>query len=331
MTERRLLLLGLFLGIPALLAACTSSGSNPGLAGGGSTSVGTGGTSVVEPTGGAPSGPGAVPATSRAMRLSNSQWEATVQALLRLPTPLGLSSSFVADPSLGAFDTYGGQLLVDANRWQDYQSAAENLAKKLAHDAQLLAALAPEAADAATRKANFVRDFGLRAFRRPLTDADVARYSALFDNAASLIGSGDAFVDGVELTLRALLQSPNFLYRLETSTSVVGGRVPLSDYEIASRLSYGLTGSMPDDGLFTAAAAGKLRAAADVAAEAQRLIDSPDGRTTTLAFHAQLLHLAGYDQLQKAPATAPAFTAALVPALKQEALALVQNVIYEQD
>ncbi len=286
---------------------------------------------MLDPHGGAPSGPGTVPATSRAIRLSNSQWEATVQALFRLPAPLGLSSSFVADPSLGAFDTYGGQLLVDANRWQDYQTAAETLAKKLAHDAQLLAVVAPAAADAATRKANFVRDFGLRAFRRPLTDADVARYSALFDKAASVIGSGDAFVDGVELTLRAFLQSPNFLYRLETSANVVGGRVPLTDYEVASRLSYGLTGSMPDDGLFAAAAAGKLRGAADVAAEAQRLIGSPDGRTAALAFHAQLLHISGYDQIQKDSAKAPAFTAAVVPALKQEALAFVQNVIYEQD
>jgi Protein of unknown function (DUF1592)/Protein of unknown function (DUF1588)/Protein of unknown function (DUF1595)/Protein of unknown function (DUF1587)/Protein of unknown function (DUF1585) len=319
--------------LPLLVAACTSSVGSPGAASGGSAAAsgGGGGTTSVDPAAGAPSGPGALSATSRAMRLSNAQWEATIQDLFRLPAPLGLSSSFVADPSLGAFDTYGGQLLVDSNRWQDYQTAAETVAKQVAHDPQLLAGLAPAAADATTRKANFLRDFGLRAFRRPLTDADVARYSAVFDKGAPLIGSGDAFVDGVELTLRAFLQSPNFLYRLETSASVVGGRVPLNDYEIGARLSYGLTGTMPDDGLLGAAAAGKLHGAADVTTEAQRLVGLPSGQTAGLAFHAQLLHFSEYEQIQKDPLKAPAFTAELVPALKQEALAFIQNVVYEQD
>jgi len=278
-----------------------------------------------------PGAPGSLSATSRAMRLSNAQWEATIQDLFRLPAPLGLSSSFVADPGLGAFDTYGGQLLVDSNRWQDYETAAEAVAKQVAHDAALLTALAPAAADAATRKANFLRDFGLRVFRRPLTDADLARYSALFDQGAALIGSGDAFVDGIELTLRAFLQSPNFLYRLETSANVVAGRVPLSDYEIASRLSYGLTGSMPDDAVLAAAAAQKLHETPDVSAQAERLISLPSGQATALAFHAQLLHLSAYDQIQKNAASAPGFTAELVPALKQETLAFVQNVVYAQD
>ena len=314
-----------------LLAGCTSSVGSPGATSGPSAGSGGGGTTSLDPTAGAPNGPGAVPATSRAMRLSNSQWEVTIQDLLRLPAPLGLSRSFVADPGLGAFDTYGGQLLVDSNRWQDYETAAEAVAKQVANDAGLLAALAPAAADAARRKANFLRDFGLRAFRRPLTDADVERYSALFDKGASLIGSGDAFVDGVELALRAFLQSPNFLYRLETSANVVGGRVPLSDYEIASRLSYGLTGSMPDDAAFAAAAAQKLHDAADVSVQAERLVSLPSGQATALAFHAQLLHLSDYDQIQKNAANAPAFTAELVPALKQETLAFVQNVVYAQD
>ena len=86
------------------------------------------------------------------MRLSNAQWENTVQDLFRLPAPLGLSASFVADPLIGAFDTYGGVLVVDANRFQDYQTAAETVAQKVAHDPTILATLAPPAADTPTRQ-----------------------------------------------------------------------------------------------------------------------------------------------------------------------------------
>lgn len=320
------------------LLACNSvggGGAAPGGAGPGlgqaGPSAGSGGTTQPPATMGMPPAAGVLAPTSRAMRLSNAQWENTVQDLFRLPAPLGLSASFVADPLIGAFDTYGGVLVVDANRFQDYQTAAETVAQKVAHDPTILATLAPPVADTPTRKANFLRDFGLRAFRRPLSDADIARYSALFDKGASLLASGDDFVDGVELSVRAFMQSPNFLYRLETSSAVVNGAVPLNDYEVASRLSYGLTGTMPDDALFAAAAAKQLEKPADIATQAQRLVASTSGQATVGAFHSQLLHLSDDDQISKDPQQAPEFTAAVPPLLKQETLSFVNDVIYEQD
>jgi len=116
----------------------------------------------------------------------------------------------------------------------------------------------------------FYQSFGRRAFRRPLTDADNSRYLALFNKGATLLASGDVFVDGVEIVLRALLQSPHFLYRIEGSTAVVNGRIPLTDYEIASRLSFSLANTMPDDALLSAANAKRCRPATPVAAQAQR-------------------------------------------------------------
>jgi hypothetical protein len=265
------------------------------------------------------------------MRLSNVQWENTIQDLFRLSAPLGLSAAFVSDPAIGAFDTYGATLVVDSNRFTDYQTAAEAVAKKAAHDPQILAGVAPMAADPATRKTSFLTTFGRRAFRRPLSDADVARYGALFDQGAALIGSGDAFADGVELTLRAFLQSPYFLYRLETSANVASGRIALGDYEIAARMSYGLTSSMPDDALFSAAGAGQLQDRAALTTQAQRLIASTRGQTTALSFHAQLLNVSAYDQIMKDPTAAPAFTADVVAGLKQETLAFVNDVVFGQD
>jgi Protein of unknown function (DUF1587) len=131
---------------------------------------------------GAPGAPGAMggplgpiasaPGVStRFARLNHQQWENTVRDLLRLPTTAGLSSAFVAEPLRSSFDTNGGILTVSPDLWSDYQTAAENLAKKVARDASLLAGITPTSPlDAAGKARAFVESFGLRAFRRPLTD-----------------------------------------------------------------------------------------------------------------------------------------------------------------
>jgi hypothetical protein len=265
---------------------------------------------------------------SRMVRLNNQQWENTVQDLLHLPAPLGLSKAFVAAPLVTAFDTNGAVLTVDPNNRLDFQTAAEAVAKQVAHDPQLLAMVAPMAAD---RAGSFIKNFGQRVFRRPVTDADTARYKALFDKGAMLLASGDAFVDGVELVLRGMLQSPHFLYRVESSTAVVGGRIPLTDYEIASRLSYSLANTMPDDAMFSAAAAHKLQTRDAVVAEAQRLLSTPAGRATVSNFNYQLRRLRDYDQIAKDVAKAPAFATGIGGELKQEVLSFTDDVVFGQD
>ncbi len=272
-----------------------------------------------------------VPGTSRMVRLNTQQWENTVRDLLRLPAPLGLSKDFVSAPLVTDFDTNGGVLTVDSNNRTDFQTAAEAIAKKVAHDPALLALVAPAAADPAARAKGFIQSFGQRAFRRPLAAADTDRYVALFNKGAMLLASGDAFVDGVEVVLRALFQSPHFLYRIESSTAAVGGKIALGDYEIASRLSYGLANTMPDDALLSDAAAKKLQGRDAVVEHAKRLLASPAGQTTVSDFHYQLLRLRDFDQINKDQQKAPAFTPEVNADLKQEALAFVNNVIYGQD
>jgi hypothetical protein len=323
----------------SLTMACSgaiSSGSGSGAAppGGGPTNTsGSGGSSSLPPL---PADDVKGPiisnpvAGTRLVRLNNQQWENTVQDLLRLSAPLGLSQAFVAAPLISTFDTNGGVLTVDSNNRLDFQTAAEAVANKVAHDPQLLAMVAPMPTSG-DRATSFIQNFGQRVFRRPLTDADTARYKTLFDQGAMLLASGDAFVDGVELVLRALLQSPHFLYRVESSTAVVGGRIPLSDYEIASRLSYGLANTMPDDALFAAAAAHTLQTHDGVVQQAQRLINSPAGRATVSNFNYQLLHLRAFDQINKDVQKAPAFTPDIPSALKQEVLSFTDDVVFGQD
>jgi hypothetical protein len=319
--------------VPVLLAiSCTGQIGDPdkfgpggSTTGGGTTGGGTGTTGGNVPGGPLVSQPGA---TSRFARLNHQQWENSVRDALKLSAPVGLSSTFVAEPLRSTFDTNGAVLSVGPDLWQDYQTAAEVVAAKVVKDAALLARLTPTVADKATA---FVEDFGLRAFRRPLTDAEVARYVALFNKGPTLMGSGNAFADGVEITLRAMFQSPNFLYRTELGTQVISGKVPLSDYEVASKLSYALNNSMPDDTLLAAAAGKELATRDGVFAQATRLLALPGAEDAVSNFHDQLLRMRNFDTISKDTKTYPLFDAGVAADLKQEALSFVKSVIFDQD
>src|SRR6185295_9081140 len=96
--------------------------------------------------------------------------------------------------------------------------------------------------------------FATRAFRRPVADADAARYATLIDVARA---AGDGFEQGIAAALQAILLSPRFLFRIEAR--VPAGKVmPLDGYEVAARLSYFLWSSLPDQRLLDRAAAGQL-------------------------------------------------------------------------
>ncbi|HEY0710394.1 MAG TPA: DUF1592 domain-containing protein [Polyangia bacterium] len=265
--------------------------------------------------------------SSRFLRLNHTQWENTVRELLKLPSS-GVSERFITEPRRSAFDTNGGVLTVSQDLWTDYRGAAETLATKVSRDAKLLAAIAPAAqGDVAARGKAFIQSFGQRAFRRPLTDAEVTRYATLFAKGPMLVASMDAFADGVELVIGAMLQSPNFLYRIETSDKATNGKIALNDYEVASRLSYGLLNSMPDEALFAAAAAKKLSTRDGVLEQAKRLIATPGAQTTLVNFHDQLLRMGGYDSIKKEN---PLFPTGIGADIKQEALTFAKDVVFTQ-
>src|SRR5262249_42218588 len=103
----------------------------------------------------------------------------------------------------------------------------------------------------------FIRAFGSRAFRRPLTDSEVQRYVALFTTQAGKPArgaSGTAFLDGARVVVEAMLQSPKFLFRAEGAS---GGL--FRDSNSANRLAYVLWDTMPDRRLLDAANTGELR------------------------------------------------------------------------
>jgi hypothetical protein len=164
----------------------------------------------------------------------------------------------------------------------------------------------------------FVLEFGRRALRRPLSDAEADRFSAAFLPHAE---QASDFWVAVDSGLRAFLQHPEFLYRIEIGQPVPGfaGMFRLGDFEIATRLSYFLWGSTPPDWLLDAAEAGELTDPDQLRGAAETMLADPHALTRLSLFHAMWL---GYEQL---PAGGD-----LAVGMKQETNKLLERVVLEE-
>ena len=164
--------------------------------------------------------------------------------------------------------------------------------------------------------ASFVERFGRRALRRSLTDDEVEAYQALL----ALGVEANDFYMGVETALRAFLQDPSFLYRVETGIAVGDGLFKLRGVEVASRLSYLLWGSMPDDDLLDLAEGGQLDSPEGVRAAAEIMFADERARARVARFHAMWL---GYENLKH--------DAALAAAMQAETRALLDRVVFDDN
>jgi len=124
-----------------------------------------------------------------------------------------------------------------------------------------------------------------KAFRRPVEPAEVDRYMALYDRAAE---RGDPYEERVKLALKGVLVSKDFLFRME-DRKTKPGIYPLGQYEMATRLSYFLWSTMPDEELFRLAAAGRLQDPKVLAAQVDRMLDDPRSRGFVGTFTGQWL------------------------------------------
>ncbi|MFO7565301.1 MAG: DUF1592 domain-containing protein [Enhygromyxa sp.] len=275
--------------------------------------------------------------TTRFPRLSHLQWENTVRDLFYLGDHTGYSGLFIGDPTGGGkFDNDTAKLDVTSVLWGDYQRAAEQVADLVVHDPNLLAAIVPadlpqDANDPSVQARAWIEWFGARAYRRPLSSAELEVHWALFEQGVDLYEDLGSFPAGVHLSIQAFLQSPYFLYRVERSEEPgEDGLIHLDGYEIASKLSYMLWNSMPDEQLFAAAAAGELDTAGGVLVEAARMIDDPRAHDMVRDFHAQLLDYDHYHDLFKDPEFYPDFDPAIMgSAMQRETELFVEAVVFE--
>ncbi len=260
----------------------------------------------------------------------NEQYLASVRTLLGVDTSqvprvepvspvagfpaIGTSSAIVSSAGVGQFEA-AANVLADAAVATDAARAR-------------LSPCAPSSVTDTVCYRAFVTTFGHRAFRRPLTDAEVDAYVALVATVAG--NTGDAW-QGLRSAVSAFLQSPNFLYLVELGEPdfTEPGRVRFSGLEMASRLSFFLTGNTPDDALL--AAADSLVTPEGVAAQTERLLARPEARQAMRTFFGVMLSLDGLDTLTRAPQLFPSFTPTLGAALKEETLATLDDAVFSRD
>jgi hypothetical protein len=221
-----------------------------------------------------------VPATSQLPRLTNAQYERTVYDLL------GVEAT-----GLLAAEQEG---VINRTVWDGYTISAEYIADQVMSDPTLKARFmkCTLVADGTDCLRQTIVDFGKRAYRRPLTDDELASFDERILARRAEITPNDTPDEVAKRILTTFLQSPGFLLRGELGEDTdAEGNFVLTDYEVASRLSYLIWGSMPDDALFAAADAGELRTKQQVLAQAERMVADDKARFVAREFHDKYVHL----------------------------------------
>jgi hypothetical protein len=259
-------------------------------------------------------GAGAASADAELRRLTHSQYDHTVRDLLGDQTDP--ASQFPPEDFVNGFrnQTRGqslSPLLVEA-----YSTAAEKLARSafLGGDPHSLIPCKPSAAC----RARFVREFGLKAFRRPLNPGEQKRYETLMASEAD-------FHKGAQLVVEAMLQSPNFLFRLDAAVDP-----KLKPWATASRLSYSLWDTMPDAELFAEAARGGLSTPAGLEKTTRRMLADPRARESLNEYVSQWLR---YDRLLTASKDRrmfPSYTRETAVAMTEEARTFVSDLVWNK-
>ncbi len=183
------------------------------------------------------------------------------------------------------------------------------------------------AEDEADCAATVISTLARRAYRRPVSYQDVEMPLAFYEQ-----GRADGtFETGIELALRALLTSPGFLFRIERDPDGVaaGTAYDLSDIELASRLSFFLWSSIPDDELLDAAEAGQLGDRAVLEPQVRRMLADPRAGTLTTNFADQWLYLRNLDTAEPNLRLFPDFDDNLRSAFRQETQMLFSSIVTE--
>jgi hypothetical protein len=262
--------------------------------------------------------------TTLVRRLSHVEYNRTVATLF---AGVAVPNQVLAeDLRVHGFENNSASLNPSSVLIEQYGDAAVSIAQLAAAKPEAVLPCTPNGADMACASM-FIQSFGLRAFRRPLTAEEQSRYEAFFAQQMGAI----SFNGALELTLQAFLQSPQFNYRLELSsnTAVDGQTVALDDYETASRLSYFLWQTMPDDTLFMAAAKGELHTAAQIEVEARRMLGDDRGTAAIVDFHRQWLDFDRLNAQNKDPMLFPTWNDALRSAEREESDRFVTQVYKE--
>ncbi|HZU36163.1 MAG TPA: DUF1592 domain-containing protein, partial [Gemmataceae bacterium] len=247
-------------------------------------------------------------------RLNRAEYNNTIRDLIGVS--FHPAEDFPQDEVGYGFDNIGDVLSLPPLLFEKYLAAAEKIVttawQKPATRSRILFRQ-PKSPDDLDCARQVLERFATRAYRRPLYRGEVDRLVSLVQLARK---QGDSLDQGIQLAAEAVLVSPHFLFRVERDGRFGKGPHRINEFELASRLSYFLWSSMPDEELSQLARRGKLRQ--NLEAQVRRMLKDPKSQALVENFADQWLELRNLKNANPNPAQFPSFDEALRSAMQKE-------------
>lgn len=266
--------------------------------------------------------PGIKPSDVPLRRLTHTQYNNTIDAVFEgRVTP---SADFPRTTDWAGYSTAPEANVVSQLGAEEIMRAAEDVAAQTVTRLPEILPCAPNADEACARQ--FVLDFGKRVFRRPVRSDEEALLLGLYRTVIA----DTPFRESIAIVLTAMLQMPGFLYQVEegrANVEVEPGIIPLSGFEIASRLAYMFTDRPPDADLIAAAERGSLDTPEGIEAQARRLLGQPEALRVIGGFSREWMDVDDFDSSDKDATVFVEYDDALAAALAEEVDRYVEHVM----
>jgi cytochrome c553 len=260
-------------------------------------------------------------------RLNRTEYNNTIRDLVGVD--FKPAKDFPADDVGYGFDNIGDIMFLPPLLMEKYLAAAEKIVDTAFQTPALkkrIMITAPSGRNKTAVARTILEQFGRRAFRRPVTAGELDRLVRFVDLAEK---NGDSFETGIQLALRAILVSPHFLFRIELDREPNNPKAihAINEYELATRLSYFLWSSMPDEALFREAQKGTLRK--NLEAQVERMLKDAKARALTENFASQWLQTCNLDTVTPNPRQFPSFNNALRADMRRETELFFEAIVKE--
>jgi hypothetical protein len=253
-------------------------------------------------------------------RLTRVEYDNTIRELLGEDKQL--ARDFPPEELQGSFDNDADLRSVSDLLGQRYVAAAEEVGRTVLAKLDAFVGCDPGKEGEPACLERFLDGFGARVWRRPLEAGERADLRKVF-----AAGRMTSFAEGIDAVVQVMLLAPQFSYRLEQGVAVPGaGYARLTPWEMASRLSYLLWGSMPDPVLFEAARGNRLATRDQVMEQARRMLDDPRAAATVVNFTGQWLQLRDLQEADKDTAVYPAWKDEHIDLFRQETERFIELV-----
>ena len=272
------------------------------------------------------------PAEGVVRRLTQAQYKNSIRDIFG--DQIVIAGSLEPDSALSGLLTVGAsQTSISSWGVEQYERVSYKLTSQIFTNETIRNALVP-CAPTPTFDENCAKSFistvGQRLWRRPLTETELNSLVEISRNSTQVLGQLDA---GLEFPLAMMLQSPNFLFRVELGeTDPANASIRrYSNYEMAERMSYFLWNTTPDDDLLAAAGRGELVEDEGLAKQLDRMIESEQAKEGVNNFFTELYELHHLDDMTKDPTIFLHFSSELGEDLREETLSVIENHVFTQD